>query len=189
VPPGKPSIWHASWRGSWRLAQGERFGREALLGILAYSATLLASECSVPEATTIQFNIIFALADDLNLATARQLPAPGPVLTEKDASFENAFVDYCTRCVAPRATILTSLYSHNRGVRGNVFADGGFEKVRNEGNEKNTIAVHPQESGYQTACSASTSTSTRETVRLTSTHRQPYPETAPPPGGGGAASS
>jgi len=37
--------------------------------ILAYLATLLASECSVPEATTIQLNIIFVLADDPNLAT------------------------------------------------------------------------------------------------------------------------
>jgi hypothetical protein len=65
-----------------------------------------------------------------------------------------------------------------------VFTVGGFEKFRNEGNEKNTIAAHLQESGYQTACSASTSASTRETVRLPSAHRQPYSETAPPPGGG-----
>jgi hypothetical protein len=143
VPPGKPSIWHASWRGSWRLAQGERIRTRSAPGHPSVSATLLASECSVPEATTIHLNIIFALADDLNLATARQLLALGPVLTEKGASFENAFVDYSTRCVAPKATILTSLYSHNCGVRGNVFAEGGFEKVRNEGNEKNTIAVHP----------------------------------------------
>ena len=61
-----------------------------------------------------------------------------------------------------------------------MFAEGDFEKFRNERNEKNKIAAHPQESGYQTACSASTSTSTSETVRLTSAHRQPYLETAPP---------
>ena len=47
--------------------------------ILAYLAALLASECSVPEATTIHLTIIFVLADDPNLA-ARQLPALGPVL-------------------------------------------------------------------------------------------------------------
>lgn len=87
-------------RGGWRRASG--FGREALLGILAYSATLLASECSVPEATTIHLNIIFALADDLNLATARQLLALGPVLTEKGASFENAFVATLPGVLPPR---------------------------------------------------------------------------------------
>ena len=97
------------YRDDCRKASG--FGREALLR--AYLATLLASECSVPEATTIQLNIIFVLADDPNLA-ARQLLALGPALTEKGNSFENAFVDYSTRYVAPMATTLTSLYSHDQ---------------------------------------------------------------------------
>ncbi len=99
------------YRDDCRRASG--FGREAFLNILAYLATLLTSECSVPEVTTIQLNIIFVLADDPNLAT-RQLLALGPALTEKGNSFENAFVDYSTRCVASRATALTSLYSHNQ---------------------------------------------------------------------------
>jgi hypothetical protein len=90
------------------------FGREALLNILACLATLLASECSVPVATTIQLNIIFVLADGLDVATARQLPALGLVLAEKGASFENAFVEYSIRCVDLQATILISLYSHRR---------------------------------------------------------------------------
>jgi hypothetical protein len=103
------------YRDDCRRASG--FGREALLSILACLATLLATGCSVPEATTIQLNIIFVLADDPNLAT-RQLLALGPALTEKGNSFENAFVDYSTRCVAPKATILTSLYSHNQWRKG-----------------------------------------------------------------------
>jgi hypothetical protein len=78
------------------------FGREALLNILACLETLLVSECSVPVATTIQLNIIFVLADGLDLATARQLPALGLVLAEKGASFKNAFVEYSTRCVDPQ---------------------------------------------------------------------------------------
>jgi hypothetical protein len=97
------------YRDDCRRASG--FRREALLR--AYLATLLASELPVPEATTIQLNIIFVLADDPNLA-ARQLLALGPTSTEKGNSFENAFVDYSTRCVAPMATTLTSLYSHNQ---------------------------------------------------------------------------
>jgi hypothetical protein len=69
-----------------------------------------------------------------------------------------------------------------------VFAEGDFEKFRNERNEKNKIAAHPQESGYQTACSASTSASTRETVRLTSAHQQPYSRQRPLQPGEGAVS-
>ena len=170
-------------RDDCRRASG--FGREALLK--ACLATLLASECSVPEATTIQLNIIFVLADDPNLA-ARQLLALGPALTEKGNSFENAFVDYSTRCVAPEPPPSPASTATTNSVGGNVFAAGGFEKFRNEGNEKNTISAHPQESGYQTPCSASASTSTRETVRLTPAHRQPYSRQRPLQPGGGAVS-
>jgi hypothetical protein len=121
VPLGCPRASRAAgtrigeYRDDCRRVSG--FGREALLNILAYLATLLASECWVMEATIIQLNIIFVLADDPNLAT-RQLLALGPALTEKGNFFENAFVDYSTRCVAPRATILTSLYSHNQWRKG-----------------------------------------------------------------------
>ena len=94
--------------------------------------------------------MILVLADDLDLATARQLPALDLLLAEEGITFENAFVDYPV-CCPSRASILTGLYTHNHGVRGNAPPLGGFEKFRDEGNEEKTIAVHLQENGYQTA--------------------------------------
>lgn len=110
---------------------------------------LLAAGCSEPESAPTQPNIILVLADDLDLATARQLPTLGPLLADRGVSFENAFADYPV-CCPSRASILTGLYTHNHGVRDNTLPLGGFEKFREEGNEEKTIAVHLQESGYKT---------------------------------------
>jgi arylsulfatase A-like enzyme len=53
-------------------------------------------------------------------------------------------------CCPSRATILTGLYAHNNGIKGNKPPDGGFEKFRDEGLEESTIAARLQEEGYRT---------------------------------------
>jgi N-acetylglucosamine-6-sulfatase len=95
-------------------------------------------------------NIIFILADDLDLASAQQMPKLRSLLLEEGASFENAFVSY-PLCCPSRATILTGLYAHNHYVVGNEPPRGGFEKFREQGLEESTIAVRLQEEGYRTA--------------------------------------
>ena len=94
-------------------------------------------------------NVIFVLADDLDYASARQMPVLRSRFIEQGASFENAFVSHPI-CCPSRATILTGLYHHNHGVLGNAPPDGGFEKFLWEGHEEDSIAVHLQEGGYQT---------------------------------------
>ena len=94
-------------------------------------------------------NVIFVLADDLDYASARQMPVLRSRFIEQGASFENAFVSHPI-CCPSRATILTGLYDHNHGVLGNALPDGGFEKFLWEGHEEDSIAVHLQEGGYQT---------------------------------------
>jgi arylsulfatase A-like enzyme len=71
-------------------------------------------------------------------------------LVDKGTSFQNAFISYPLCCPA-RATILTGLYAHNHGVKGNTPPDGGFQKFLSEGHEQKTIAVRLQEEGYRTA--------------------------------------
>jgi N-acetylglucosamine-6-sulfatase len=66
------------------------------------------------------------------------------------ASFENAFASY-PLCCPSQATILTGLYAHNHEVKDNRSPDGGFEKFRDEGHEKDTIAALLQQSAYRTA--------------------------------------
>ena len=130
-----------------------------LFGILACLAALLAAGCSGPgedaqeeetEASVTQPNIIFVLTDDLDFASAQQMSEIGSLLVEEGASFENAFVSQ-SLCCPSRATILTGLYAHNNGIKGNKPPDGGFQKFRDEGLEEDTIGVSLREGGYRTA--------------------------------------
>jgi hypothetical protein len=98
-------------RDDCRRASG--FGRKALLK--ACLTALLASECSVPGATTIQINISFVLADGLDLDTAWQIPALGLVLSKRPLPSRTPSSSTLPGVLTPRATILISLYSHRRG--------------------------------------------------------------------------
>jgi N-acetylglucosamine-6-sulfatase len=130
----------------------------ALLWLLLSLFAFLAVGCSrfelaqqeQAESPTIRPNIILVLTDDLDFAAAQQMPELHSSLIEEGASFVNAFVSY-PLCCPSRATILTGLYAHNHGVKGNEPPDGGFPKFFSEGQEENTIAARLQKSGYQTA--------------------------------------
>jgi len=95
-------------------------------------------------------NIILVLTDDLDYASAQKMPELRSLLIEEGVSFENAFVSY-PLCCPSRATILTGLYAHNHGVKGNDSPYGGFQKFHAQGQEENTIAALLQGSGYRTA--------------------------------------
>src|SRR5918999_856801 len=132
--------------------------RSALLASLALLTALLSAGCSsafVPPTGTKQMsdrpNMIFVLADDLDYASAQKMPNLRSLLAEGGTSFENAFVSQ-SLCCPSRATILTGLYAHNSGIKGNKPPDGGFEKFHDEGFEEATIATRLQdEGGYRTA--------------------------------------
>src|SRR5918997_3196673 len=146
--------------------------KEALPGSLAsLLATLLLVGCAVlgepaeeteiteteaqeaatsAETPTERPNIVFILTDDLDYASAQKMPRIGALLRERGASFENAFASQ-SLCCPSRATILTGLYAHNSGIKGNRPPDGGFEVFRDEGLEEETIATRLQAGGYQTA--------------------------------------
>ncbi len=102
------------------------------------------------ESPTDRPNIIFVLTDDLDYASTQKMPNLRSLLVEEGASFENAFASQ-SLCCPSRATILTGLYAHNSGIKGNRPPDGGFPKFRDEGLEEATIAVRLQEGGYRTA--------------------------------------
>jgi N-acetylglucosamine-6-sulfatase len=135
---------------------GFRARRALLFGVLACLAALLAgcSSSASPreegtEASARRPNIIFVLTDDLDYASAQKMPQIGSLLAEEGISFENAFTSQ-SLCCPSRATILTGLYAHNSGIKGNKPPDGGFEKFVSEGLEEGTIAARLQEEGYRT---------------------------------------
>jgi N-acetylglucosamine-6-sulfatase len=101
------------------------------------------------ESPADQPNIVFVLTDDLDYASAFRMPQIRSQLIEQGASFENAFVSY-PLCCPSRATILSGLYAHNHGVKGNYLPYGGFQTFRDEGQEGNTIATRLQGGGYRT---------------------------------------
>ena len=102
------------------------------------------------EEAPAQPNIIFILTDDLDYASVQKMPEIDSQLIEEGTSFENAFISQ-SLCCPSRATILTGLYAHNSGIKGNKPPDGGFQKFYDEGLEEDTIATRLQEAGYQTA--------------------------------------
>ncbi len=101
------------------------------------------------ESSADRPNFVFVLADDLDHASAQQMPEISSLLVEEGLSFEEAFVSHPV-CCPSRATILTGLYDHNHEVLSNIFPSGGFQKFVDEGHEENSIAVALQEQGYQT---------------------------------------
>jgi N-acetylglucosamine-6-sulfatase len=109
-----------------------------------------ASQEEEAEATTDRPNIIFVLTDDLDYASAFKMPEIRSLLIEEGISLEKAFVSHPI-CCPSRATILTGLYDHNHGVKGNSPPEGGFQTFVSEGHEENTIGARLQEGGYQTA--------------------------------------
>ncbi len=140
-------------------SSGGSLARRVLLVLLACLVALLVAGCSggggtaqeeEAEASTDQPNVIFVLADDLDYASAQQMPNLNSLLVEQGTSFENTFTSM-SLCCPSRATILTGLYAHTSGVKGNKPPDGGFEVFRDEGLEEGTIATRLQEEGYRTA--------------------------------------
>jgi arylsulfatase A-like enzyme len=94
-------------------------------------------------------NIVFVLTDDLDYASAQEMPEIDSLLAEEGLSFEGTFVSH-PMCCPSRATILTGLYEHNHGVIHNEFPSGGFDKFVSDGHEEDSIAVLLQEGGYRT---------------------------------------
>ncbi len=100
-------------------------------------------------------NILFVLADDLDMQTMTQLPKLKSLMADKGMTFENSFVSL-SLCCPSRAATLCGQYAHNNGVFTNEDNNGdgtngaltGFLKA---GDEKNTMAVWLQNAGYRTA--------------------------------------
>src|SRR5215207_3295328 len=146
-------------RGASRSANG-LWMKRAPFGVLICLMVLFVVGCSGSETSNLEPgqqaetdarpNIIFILADDLDLASAQHTPKLRSLFLEDGASFENAFLSY-PLCCPSRATILTGLYAHNHGVAGNVPPGEGFEKFQEEGLEESTSAARLQEECYRTA--------------------------------------
>jgi N-acetylglucosamine-6-sulfatase len=95
-------------------------------------------------------NIILIITDDLDAASVSKVPSLKGYMADKGITFDNAFVTSAL-CCPSRATVLTGQYPHNHLVRSNVPPRGGFEKFRELGRERSTLATWLDDAGYETA--------------------------------------
>ena len=120
-----------------------------LAGLFGDVRTEAAQE---PVATTegSRPNIVFIIADDLDLHSMTAMPKTERLLGEAGTTFSRAYVA-SPSCCPSRASILRGQYPHNHGVKQNKAPDGGFAAFYERGNESSTIATWLNDAGYRTA--------------------------------------
>ena len=125
-----------------------RLFSRALATIAAVTASVGASAAAQPSAN--RPNILFILADDLDVESTSHMPRLKSLITDQGVTFTDAFATYPI-CCPSRASILTGQYPHNHQILFNVPPLGGFAKFRERGGEASTIATWLQAGGYRTA--------------------------------------
>ena len=94
-------------------------------------------------------NILFVLADDLDLASLAAMPEVQALVADHGATFDDYFVSD-SLCCPSRTTTLRGQYAHNTGVESNGGSNGGFRAAHRRGLERSTIATRLQAAGYRT---------------------------------------
>lgn len=121
------------------------------LAVTAALATVRPSRAQ-PARTlpTPRPNLVFILADDLDVGTFTAIPEFRPLLQDEGTTFSNAFVSL-SLCCPSRASILRGQYAHNTGVFWNKGRNGGYARFVATGDEASTVATWLQAGGYDTA--------------------------------------
>ncbi|MGH7773490.1 MAG: sulfatase family protein [Candidatus Binatia bacterium] len=123
------------------------------LRLLSLAVVVLAAEISSGPSTSIaqsrRPNIIFILADDLNVETMAHLPRLQSLLAARGTTFANYFVSLAL-CCPSRASILRGQYAHNTEIFTNMPPGGGFQKFLDLGREESTVATWLHDGGYRT---------------------------------------
>lgn len=117
------------------------------VSLLAF--TLAASWPVFAQPTSPRPNILFILADDLDLEGASHMPRVKALIADQGITFTSFFVTEPI-CCPSRASILTGQYPHNHQILFNVPPLGGFAKFRERGGETSTIATWLKAAGYRT---------------------------------------
>ena len=128
----------------------------AALCVAALATGALVTSCSGDEGDSQASgrgddrpNIVFIVADDMNVTDLASLPALGEWLGDEGTSFTNAFVSV-SLCCPSRVTMLRGQYAHNTGVLHNEGLSGGFPVAHDLGVEDSTVATWLGAEGYRT---------------------------------------
>ncbi len=119
----------------------------------SFALALLAAVWPSPasaQPTAQRPNILFILADDLDVEAASHMPRLKALIADEGITFTSFFVTYPI-CCPSRASILTGQYPHNHQILFNVPPLGGFAKFHERGGEMSTIATWLTGVGYRAA--------------------------------------
>ena len=105
---------------------------------------------ATPRTNRRRPNILFVLADDLDLAELRALPHVHALVGTAGTTFDQYLVSN-SLCCPSRTTTLRGQYAHNTGVWTNGGDNGGFERAHANGVEQDTVATRLHHGGYTTS--------------------------------------
>jgi arylsulfatase A-like enzyme len=90
-------------------------------------------------------NVVFILTDDMTSSELAGMPNVQSLIAAQGTTFNRAYVSF-PLCCPSRATMMSGLYMHNHGVRGNFPPNGSWFKFRPL--ESNDLPVWLQDDGY-----------------------------------------
>ncbi len=111
---------------------------------------LFQSQKTGKTATTGQPNIVFIMADDMNVSDLAYMPKAQQYLVSQGTTFPNSLVNW-SQCCPSRASIFRGQNANNTQIFNNDLpSGGGFGKFYQLGEEQQTIAVWLKNAGYRT---------------------------------------
>lgn len=93
-------------------------------------------------------NVVFLLADDMDVAAAEAMPILQREVVDEGLSMSRFFAGF-PLCCPSRASILRGQHAHNTGVVSNR-ASNSFPAFHASGKEQSTVATWLQDGGYRT---------------------------------------
>jgi N-acetylglucosamine-6-sulfatase len=90
-------------------------------------------------------NVVFILTDDMPTSELASMPNVQSLIAAQGTTFNEGYVSF-PLCCPSRATMMSGLYMHNHGVRGNFPPNGGWLKYRPH--ESNDLSVRLHDDGY-----------------------------------------
>jgi N-acetylglucosamine-6-sulfatase len=99
------------------------------------------------DAASDKPNVVLLLTDDQTLEEMSGLPGTSALIGGGGVTFNRAYISYPLCCPA-RASILSGLYTHNHGVRGNDGGLGGWQRFRSLGTEARALPTWLKGAGY-----------------------------------------
>ncbi len=116
---------------------------------LAFIASVGRATPTRTAASTEQPNIVYIVVDDMDSASLAYMPRLGSLVAEQGVTFANSFVTTPV-CCPSQTSMLTGKYAHNHQIMFNIPPLGGFQKFKDLGGERSTIATWLQGAGYRT---------------------------------------